>query len=230
MKRYLFRGAICAIIGLASFLVACHKMDETYEGFLTGGEMKYAKKPDTIWISPGKNRLKLSTVLIGTNYSKYMVYWNDGQDSLEVPVGEKKYMDTLEVLIAPLAEGDCAVKVYTYDMEQYRSIVTEANGVIYGDAYQSTLFNRIALAFQLDDKGKPLVMWDSRNPRQAVAVELVFKDQEQMAHRLIQPIEETKTAIAYDLLGDSLQYRTLFLPDSNAIDTFYTQFQTLHLP
>jgi len=229
MKRYLKSCIFSICLAVAALTDACHKMDETYVDFLEGGEIRYAKKADTIWASPGKNRIKLSTVLAGTNFSKYKVYWNDRTDSMEVAIADKKRLDTLNVMIESLMEGDYTFELYTYDKEQHRSVVTDVAGLVYGDSYQSTLFNRIVVDFKLDDSGLSEVIWDEQIPRQAVGVELIFKDKAQQAYHLIRPIEESTTPISRTLLGDSLQYRTLFLPDTNAIDTFYADFQTLHL-
>ncbi|SEM03576.1 protein of unknown function [bacterium A37T11] len=217
------------ILVLGELWVSCHKMDDTYREFLKDGEFRYGKIPDSAWISPGDKRAKVSLILSGTNYAKYAVYWNDGADSLIVPISLKKQLDTVSSIIDPIAEGTYTFEYYTYDLGGHRSVKSDTIGTVYGDEYRATLFNRVYKAFKLDDLGKPMIIWDPGNVRGGVGIELMFKDVAAIEQHIKRAITEDTTRINYELLDGSLQYRTLFKPDSNAIDTFYTNYQSLHL-
>ncbi|HVK49771.1 MAG TPA: DUF4998 domain-containing protein, partial [Pseudobacter sp.] len=66
---------------------ACSKMDEEYKDFTKGGEIIYTGKVDSLKIFPGKNRFKLSWALVSDQrISKCRVFWNEGEDSITVPV------------------------------------------------------------------------------------------------------------------------------------------------
>lgn len=58
------------------------------------------------------------------------------------------------------------------------------------------------------------------------ATEILVKNQQGDEQALRVPITDSVTKIAAIGLVDGLKYRTLFLPDTLAIDTFYTEFTT----
>ncbi len=229
MKRTLNFKWITMMLTLVALWASCHKIDDTYRDFLKDGEIRYGKRPDSAWVSPGDGRAKVSLILSGTNYSKYAIYWNDGADSLIGQISFKNQLDTVSALIDPLAEGAYTFEFYTYDLEGHKSIKSDTIGTVYGDEYRATLFNRVTKVFKLDDLGKPMIVWDPGSVRGGIGIELLFKDVASMEHHIKRPITEDTTRINYELLDGSLQFRTLFMPDSNAIDTFYTNYQSLHL-
>src|SRR3546814_2920667 len=80
-----FRNTTLSMICLAFVLVSgCAKQDDTYRQFLDKGEIVYVGKADSVQVFPGKNRLKLSwLILADPNVSKAKVFWNNHSDSLE---------------------------------------------------------------------------------------------------------------------------------------------------
>lgn len=220
---------VSIIFGCA--MVACSKMDGTYKDFLKGGEIRYSAKPDSIQVFPGHNRIKLSWLLVSApNVVSCRVYWNDMTDSVEVPVNKVEGNDTsmVSVIIDDLDEGLYTFNVYTYDDKGNPSIKSDTSGRVYGETYVGSLINRPIESAVLVN-GNPRIQWDEEPDKHALGVELRYKNKEAKVVTVSVPVNETITRIDDEPLGDSIQYRTLFLPDSNVIDTFYSSFQTLYL-
>src|SRR3546814_7884614 len=96
-----FRNTTLSMICLAFVLVSgCAKQDDTYRQFLDKGEIVYVGKADSVQVFPGKNRLKLSwLILADPNVSKAKVFWNNHSDSLEIPLIKSSGIDTVEIVI-----------------------------------------------------------------------------------------------------------------------------------
>jgi len=217
------------VVAAICILSACTKMDSTYKGFLKDGEIRYSKRPDSIQVFPGYERIKLSWLLIAdSNATKCRVYWNNGADSVEVPVTRSAAIDTISVVISNLAEGNYTFSIYTYDSGGNPSIRKDTTGHVYGDEYVNSLANRLVRDASLVG-GMPRINWYSEPDTTAVGTEILYKDGNGVAHQIWVPLQEAVTRMEERPLGDSVQYRTLYLPDSLAIDTFYAPYETLHL-
>lgn len=229
MKTNIIAKLMVIITGLSCFLPACSKMDATYKKFLKGGEVVYREKPDSLKVFPGHNRIKLSWLLTANrNIVKCRVYWNSGADSVEVPVKSGSIKDTVSVIIDNMEEGSYVFDIYTYDKAGNSSIAVDTTGHVYGDAYISTLSNRLIENAMLI-AGKPKIKWYNEADTTAIGVELRYKSNDGMMHEIQVPLSDDITRIDERPQGDSIQYRTLFLPTPFAIDTFYTPYETIKL-
>src|SRR3546814_10470158 len=83
-SNYFFPPHLICIMLAAVCLVACSKMDSTYDEFLIGGEHRYSKKPDSVSIHPGKNRVEIWMLISSPTVNKCKVFWNDRLDSIEI--------------------------------------------------------------------------------------------------------------------------------------------------
>lgn len=229
MKTHSMLKIYATIAALGALVTACSKMDASYKDFLSGGEIRYSIRPDSIKVFPGHNRIKLSWLLLSApNVVQCKVYWNDRADSVIVPVSPKPDQDTVSVIIDNLAEGAYTFDIYTYDKEGNASITTDTTGNVYGDAYISSLSNRL-----MNDPvligGLPKIEWYKESDSTAIGVELRYKSQDGVLHEISIAPDDSITRINEYPLGDSVQYRTLFLPTPFAIDTFYSAYQTVKL-
>ena len=228
-KRTLIIQSIIAAVALSCLVTACSKMDASYKDFLQGGEIIYREKPDSIQVFPGHNRIKLSWLLTANpNISLCRVYWNDKADSVTVPVSHGAGKDTVSVIIDSLAEGAYTFAIYTYDKAGNSSVAADTTGQVYGDTYISSLSNRLTESAVLIG-GKPRITWYTEPDTAAIGVEMRYKSQDGEEHTIPVSLDDSITRIDERPLGDSVQYRTLFLPARNALDTFYTAYQTVQL-
>lgn len=174
-----------------------------------------------IKVFPGRNRIKISWHLKpDVNTSNVKLYWNSKSDSLEIPV--RTSADTMEVMLTNMEEGDYAFKLYTSDGTNPPTYKLNVSGTVYGDIYEDNLQNR-GISSTTVSKEMNIVDWQIAE-KQAIAVDLKYTDNTATLQEI-----RTKASTATTLLesypaGTFFQYRTLYLPELNALDTFYTAY------
>ncbi len=207
---------------------ACGDMNETYKEFLKGGERIYIGKADSLKVHPGNHRLQLSWLAISDPFiSHAKVFWNNRTDSLMVTINKTENIDTVNVMVQELAEGDYSFEVITFDDRGNSSVAVQAIGQVYGENYISSLLNRPITSYQVETDSITLV-WGAYRPG-AFATEILFKNTEGKEQTIRAPVTDNATKLGLFESENELKYRTLYLPDSLAIDTFFTDFTTLPL-
>lgn len=220
-----------AIIGLLSILAACSKMDD-YRQFLGSGPIRYTGKIDTVMVHPGDGRIVLSLVL-GSDpaVNKMKAYWNNGADSLEAPVTRQGTgKDTMDLVIGGLEEKIYNFTVYTFDALGHSSVGTSASGAAYGDIYRSTLVNRVLKTAEQSDSGGQLVLtWGEAAPGDAGTL-IRYLDGAGQDVQVRVPATESVTRLSgYAAMGH-WTYKTLYIPESAAADSFSAAADTMTFP
>jgi hypothetical protein len=208
---------------------ACSKMDEAYKDFTKGGEIIYTGKVDSLEIFPGRKRFKLAWALVSDQrISQCRVFWNEGADSVTVPVTRTAGVDYLDVTIGNLEERTYTFEVYTYDNAGHRSVPVDTLGNVYGDAYQATLFNRPVkrVSFKKDSSS---VVWSGANSTN-VRVELSYLDTLDTERSYFVNKSDTLIKLPAFVKGRTFRYRTLYLPHPNSLDTFYSDYGDWLIP
>lgn len=218
---------------LAIGMVGCSKMNNSYHDFWKNGEKVYPASPDSIKVFSGENRIEMTfTIAGGTSVTKAIIYWNNKTDSLVVPVqqNEKKSKDTIDVVLTNLPEGFYSFDVYTYDDKGNRSVVVNAIGHSYGNKYTSSLLSRlIESASYINDTA--IIVWGDPADKTSIGSELLYKGTTGTSRQLFVPPSADTTFIT-DMAfsaGDVILNRTLYVPDSTSIDTFYTAYDTVKI-
>lgn len=221
-------GTAVLLLGLAS----CSPMNEPYKEFIEEGEIIYPATPDSVLVHPGKNRIKLSWLVPSDpSIRKARVYWQNRSDSVEVAIDRTGDADTerASVMLEDMEEGSYTFDIRHFDDEGNVSIETAVIGFVYGDSYINSLLARVVnrAGFAVaDDTMK--IMWGPPGDETAIASELTYQDLSGTLRSITVSREEESTAIGdYDFdATDAFRYRTMYVPDSMAIDTFYTETQT----
>ncbi|GGC15062.1 hypothetical protein GCM10011386_03550 [Parapedobacter defluvii] len=199
-------------------------MDHTYEQYVQKGGRIYTERPADVRLSGGLNRIKISWPK-GPDPSvvKARIFWNVSADSTEIPV--ESSMDTVSCMINNLPEGNYSFIIVTYDKEGNRSVPLEVFGSTYGEKYQARLLDRPVLASQQKRSGEMFIAWGVADTAMgAFATEIKYVNLTgDTVHRNVDAIVDSTFFQDY-LTGTSYFYRTLFLPDSNALDTFRTAY------
>ncbi len=215
MKKLIYTGLLLA----GGMFAACDKADEGYKDFAPGGEKVYPGKATELTVAPGKNRIMLEWLLTADPHIvSCRIYWNRKKDSVEVNVQRTHEVDTVSTILNDMPEGPYLFEVYTYNAQGNQSIKTEVNGDVYGDFYESNLLNRTLKNAAIVDSTVRLE-WDEADPRSPGA-KLSFTDADGVQHTMMVPSEESLTIL--DVLPEpgTLEFKTLYLPVANAIDTF----------
>ena len=227
------KWSVCAGIMLVVSMAGCSKMDGTYNDFWKNGGKTYPASPDSITVFSGKNRIKMALTFSGGSLvTKAKIYWNNKADSLVVPIqrDEDKPADTIDMMLKDLDEGFYSFDVYTYDDKGNQSVTKNAIGYVYGAEYTASLLSRlIEQVSYSDDTAK--IQWDNRADSTAIGAEILYKGASGTIHRrFVAPTADT--TVITDMLfspGDVIYSRTLYVPDSTCIDTFYTAYDTVKI-
>ncbi|SEM64849.1 F5/8 type C domain-containing protein [bacterium A37T11] len=211
---------------LISVSVSCKKMDNKYKEFVVPGGITYPGKAIDPKVYPGNNRIKISW-LSGSDpkVTKARIFWNNYTDSVEIPVPAGQ--DTISYIFENLAENSYTFNIRTYDDLGNVSIPVEITGAVYGEQYQSDLLNIAILNAEVIASGKLKINWgepDTTNGAIGTEVKYIKKNGTNDIKRF--NFNTLTSEIDDYQIGSSFSYRTLYLPDSLAIDTFRTNFES----
>lgn len=211
---------VVLVLGL-SMMAACSKMDHTYKPIIKNGEVIYTGKADSVRGYPGKERIRLSWLLISDpKISFCKVFWNNGKDSVTIPVNRTDGIDTIRTLIDHLKEGTYTFKIYSGDEQGHQSVASSISVNAYGAQYQATLYERPYDDVRWTD-GMTTILWEHAAGG-LTGSELTYTNTSGDDVQLYIPAGADTTRIDDLKEGSRIKYRTLFMPDSNAVDTFYT--------
>jgi len=231
-RKYIIYGLMAA----CCLVFSCSKMDDTYSGFIKDGEIVYTAKVDSATTYPGNNRIALSMLLTSDpKISKVKVFWTTSvkTDSSEKNVQRTSGVDTVRFAFNNLAEGTYTFDIYTYDNAGHRSVKSDVIGTVYGEKYLAQLVNRAIKSSAYDNTAKTAVIKWFGVGNDIVGEEIVYTDSTGIVKDLLQKHEtaaDTVTVLPVYKKGNSFQFRTLYKPAPNAIDTFYSAFETRPIP
>jgi hypothetical protein len=218
---------LSAIILLLSCMCSCKKKES---GNTVKEEPIVVGKINSLNSFAGKARVKLTWKQAasseGIQASKYRVFWNNNTDSLEVPTPAT---DLVTAIINNLAEDSYTFSVYSYDNKGNRSQKTSVNGRTYGSAYEATLKNRPIKDTIFNTITKAAVITWNASGTGAVASEIQFRDTMNVLHTIKALAAAESTTLNGYKPGSTFAYRTLFLPEPEAIDTFFTAYDSIKI-
>ncbi|HTN36501.1 MAG TPA: DUF4998 domain-containing protein, partial [Arachidicoccus sp.] len=242
LTECLYLAAVLLVFG---FSLSCSKMGDNYAPFIESGEHIYTGKVDSITVSPGKNRLKITWLLVSDpKITHCKVFWNDGLDSLNIPVHKTEKTDTINVIIDHLEEGLYSFYIYTYDDKGHSSVRAEVTGTVYGDNFANSIFNRSIDSAEYHTLTKDVYIKWFGVAAQAASMDVIYTDTLglQRSKHITKVLYDSARPAAFldrDILdgykdGTSFRYRTGYLPTANAMDTFFIDYKevtpTLYVP
>lgn len=206
--------------------ISCKKMDSTYKEFIVPGGLTYVGKPNAPVAHSGHKRVKISWLRgADPNVNHARIFWNNYADSAEVDIPPTA--DTISYTINDLPEKTYSFNIKTYDAKGNSSIPVEVFGASYGEIYQEGLLSRPI------DRGSLYpdsisIKWggaDISNGTYATEVKYINTTGDEHIKRF--PASQETSGITDLKAGTTFFYRTIYLPDSTSIDTFYTDFVEL---
>jgi hypothetical protein len=206
---------------------ACTKQYKNYDNFINGGPIVYPGRADSVQALSGNERILLKwAVPSDGNITRYKIFWNFNGDSLDVPGRKPVTGDSVKIYINSLPEGAYNFTVYSYDGKGHRSVGTNAIGNVYGSIFSSTIFTRPIRGLQRDTAGATLnVGWVGLDER-CIGTEWMYTNKNGAAASFFSPLDDSTIITSIDVTKP-ISYQSLFLPEPNAIDTFFTEFKTL---
>jgi len=214
---------------LAAGIYGCSKMDATYKEFLKDSDALYPGKVDSVQVFPGRERIKFNVLLSSDpKVKKLKVFWAGRQESVEFPVSPDELGHRKELMVAPIPEGDHTFYIITYDGNDNPSVSTEVFSAVYGTSYQSALLSRPVTSAITDGAGTLNIQLGAADiSNGAHATEIIYTDT--TGNTVTRRLEAAENnTVLDDYQTESIfKYRTLYLPASTAIDTFYTAYDTV---
>jgi len=210
------------IAGIVWCLSSCKDMDSIYQDYIVPNGHTYPGKALNPIVYAGKNRVKVSW-LKGSDPKvvRARVYWNNYTDSTDVNVPADK--DTISCIIEDLPENTYSFFIRTFDEKGNISIPVEVRGSSYGVKYEAGILNR-AINNAILTETTVKIEWGTIDTLSAYATEIRYTNATGEIQTLRTMSNEAVSTISDIKRGTTFSYRTLYVPNHLAIDTFYTGF------
>lgn len=217
------------VLSVVVILFSCSKMDDGYKDFIKDGEIIYTGRADSVKTYPGNNRILLSMLLLSDpKISTVKVYWNNKADSAVKSIVRNAGVDTVYFMLNNMPEASYSFEIYTYDNNRHSSVKTESIGMVYGQNYINSLFNRSLKSVTYLPGSKARLVWFGPSV-QTVGQHIAYTDSLGIAKAAFIPRTEDTTYLLNFKKNASFQYKTLYKPETNAIDTFSTSYQSVQV-
>ncbi|MEQ6121851.1 DUF4998 domain-containing protein [Reichenbachiella sp. MALMAid0571] len=211
-----------------TLIYGCGDINDIHEMYMTEGEQNFIGAVDSAVVFGGKERIQLWYWASDLRATSLKVYWSQRQDSIDIDIPDRQVDEAISVIIGndqlKLPEGAVTFELVTNSDKNARSILYEKVGNVYGSAYQTTLSNRRLVGATQSESNTVDLSWSALTSDQEVALELSYTDVNQnVVSKLF--TYETDT-FQYSLnnvdFSQPVTYRTAFVPELGAIDTFFT--------
>jgi hypothetical protein len=241
MKNLLVYSLFAVII----LFYACEDMNDKHDKYFREGEKIYIGKVDSVKTFSGDERIKFRYWLSDPRAKTLKIYWSNKKDSITIPVAPHAARDSFDIIIGgqkAIAENNYTFQLVSYDGEGNYSVTVEKNANVYGSRYKSRLTNKIVSSIELSETGM-VINWAAPTNAEDAGIETVYTDLSgNPVKRLIsnedmryEVIENGMAKNFYKLeledidYSKGVKYRTLYLPESSVIDTFYTQSASVEI-
>src|SRR5690606_20360870 len=192
--------------------------------FIKGGETVYVGKADSVFTRGGYNRVEVGWLLLSDpKVASYTLFWNNGRDSVSGTVTKTENVDTVRVMLEDMREGTHHFTIRMYDKDGNSSIPTNASGPVYGPQYEQTLLDRTYRGMIRSGRTDLEVDWTPAD-ESMVKIEAKYINRAGVEEtHWISGLVNTYVFPGFPENG-TFSYRTYFLPDTLALDTFHTDF------
>ncbi|GGH21387.1 hypothetical protein GCM10011418_27200 [Sphingobacterium alkalisoli] len=201
-------------------------MDD-WKKYVEEGEISYTGKLDSLRIYSGKNRVKIEGLFISDpKVIECRVFWNGRKDSVSIPVNRTQNTDTLRLMLENMTENVHNFEVVTFDTEGNKSITVYGIGNVYGERYQQSIFNRPIANNSLKayDNTFTATFGNVDRTLGIFATEIRYVDTEGVNQTIRLDIDDKDVALTNVKIDESMSFRSLYLPDTLCLDTFYTAY------
>ena len=218
---------------IISASAGCEKMNDKHKPWLENGEIVYIGKVDSVKAFAGDKRVMFRYWISDPRVKTLNISWSLGNDSLEVPVPAHLPEESFEVYIGKneknITEGDHTFQWVSHDEHGNRSIVVETTAKVYGAKYQNRLDNRPVISAELNGTDVTLV-WGGKLSDDEIGVNVSYTNTSDETVTINYTSDEATSAVIPDVkLTAPVMYRTLFVPEPTAIDTFATVAQKIDI-
>lgn len=227
-----FKEIYSSLLVFASLLmiVSCEDMMDIHKEYLKGGEIIYAPKPDSVAFHSGKGRILFRYWLYNSpNVNAVKVYWNDYVDSLIIPVAPGTGLDSGDVVLTNMPEKSYTFYVKTTDKYGCSSLSVSDFGTSYGDLYKNALLQRKVKSATMSGTDG-VIDWYSA-AEDLVEVQIRYKSTtSDDPVVVVMKADSEEVACPNAEGGSSFDFRSLYIPEENALDTFALEWEHADQP
>ncbi|GAP73357.1 hypothetical protein SAMD00024442_8_55 [Candidatus Symbiothrix dinenymphae] len=214
---------IVGIVLAGMTLTACEGMMDVHKDYLEGGEKVYLSKPLSVNFLAGQGRVVAELVLYNSpNVKTVDITWdngNGGKDALSTPVSPSTGLDTLFIPITGLEEKAYTFTLVTTDAYDNHSLPFTGTGTVYDTLFQASTAHQPVLQIDLTETGGQLSWTPTLDYLLGSEIRYVSKTDETLT--VFAPAG-VSASLPDAKVASKVTYRSLFLPEPSAIDTFYT--------
>lgn len=226
--------ALSILILLSAIGFSCSRMEGLHEDFIKDGPIKYTGRIKSAKVYPGKNRVVIQGLkTIDPDAKNIKVKWEfeglaDSVVRTLVAVEDGAY---IKIELNSLREGEYTFYITTSDDSGNTSVPVEVSGSVYGEQYISFLRQFPATAVSYNSN-KLVMGWDAITDTTVQRIEVLYTNLSGVEKELRFGIEQLKKGISNINIADFkvagvLKYRTVFLPNSLALDTIYGTYKSI---
>lgn len=227
MKKYIQRfKTMIVMVLIAGFAVtSCRKMDTTYKDFIVPGGKTYPGKALNAVASGGDQRIKISWPRgVDPNLKRAAIFWNNKADSVVFDIPATG--DEISYILTNMQEKIYSFTIRTYDDKGNISVPVEVTGSVYGSNYQSSILNRFVASAQYGANKDVVINWGPADKASGLyATEVIYTNNAGQQKKQWFNASQTRSVIADYKEDTDYKIRSAYLPDSLAIDTFYTEYE-----
>lgn len=212
IKRY--------IAGISLLLAAnysCSDMNDLHLKYLEEGEVIYAAKVDSVSPGPGDERLQLELFVTSQRVDYIRIYWSSGQDSLDIPIGNKTGI--FKTILDNMPESEYLFELISFDKYGNKSLPFEVVGSSLGENYRKVLPNRRIESISVNEDSVLEISWNYAIENVTYTT-LNYTDSSGKINAIEVKPDEMTTTISDWEIGSKVTHNTTYLPSANAIDTF----------
>ncbi|WP_188347404.1 DUF4998 domain-containing protein [Sphingobacterium cavernae] len=189
--------------------------------------LNYTGKVDSVKVFSGQNRVLIQGLLVSDpKIKEARIYWDGRRDSIVVPINRTFGVDTLKAAINNLEDRVYNFEIVTFDDQGNKSVKVYAFGRSYGQNYLLSLINRPIAVNSLKTYDNTFSATFSNVDRTLgiFATEVKYTDLNGTEKSKRLGIDENALSLTNVKIGEKMSYRSLYLPDTLCLDTFYTAF------
>lgn len=231
MKKIKYLGLF--ITSIYMILLSCSDMNDVHDMYLEDGEILYIGRVDSAKVLAGNERFILRYWITDPRAKELTIYWNEKQSSLVVPIPEHQPSDSIEVLVGdvtPIPEGSYTFQLVSSDNEGLTSVDFNQIGNVYGSQFESTLVQRfVDETIYEADSNRLTVTWGDPSSIRDIGVEVTYFEGEEQKVLKVEDASGLQAVLDNYSVEKGCSFRTMYLPEPDAIDTFYTESSSIEI-
>jgi hypothetical protein len=210
------------------FLTSCDNFMDVHQQYVEDGEIIYAPKPYAMAFRAGLNRIEFLCLLYKSPNVKTVEIswvWNSEKKTKVIPVtpGNEEYYVTSAIL-SDMDEGSYTFAVKTVDIHGNSSLEVAGFANSYDSVlFRNTLSNRYANSLGSHNGAGMTVNW-ANAPAAVEYTEIRYRTVDDIVETAILPPDQSSIFLTGCQLTDRFEYRSVYLPEENAIDTVYKEW------